>query len=743
MRKIYKLLLTLVMLVAGVGAANAQGETDITTLPWVQKGQNCEKDFNDADGGTVFGTDAGGTNLSYVDVSDYGIIKLYGPAGQRARLFINREEAGDPNGIFFVDLNEEGVATFDCNTVLTQQPKAQYIHLNGVKASAWNTKLNLSSITVSGSAITFPEPDPFVLPDGEVEINTLPWVNEGQACANNLGTKTASPIYGTDAGPAEGKLSYIDATDYSAVKLYGPDGTVRLFINRAEYAEGTFQFFVTIADGVGTLDFSDVYAAQEGATYIHINGVKASSPGAEAQVNHITLVEKQYIEATAAVAAPAGTTDLNGMTGAGDIKWNISYPQVVESETLWGGNIDGDNQSVDITDYDYLHFVVSSASADAHTGLRVFVSTEQSDNNDHRICLYPHPIAEYAEVTNWEEKSWITEPGVYVVKISDYPLLRGIKALQAWAENAGKISVAMAYVSKGAPVAYLPSGLYTLVGEATGSASLEAALNDDDATCYDATGVTGTDVDLTSVANPNALFIAKDADVLANTENVIVNDVCDDLFLTDGFAFKAPADFTAAHVTYKRALAGKTVTVCLPFALNSDQVANIGTFYALSNFDGSTLQFTSVDATEANTPYVVVASSYSLGLDGADVAVPATPASLAASASDVEFIGTMAETTVPASNATYSYYAYNNGEFVKVVNAAATLPAFRGYFKVANGGAGSRALNVSFEDAATGIETLSTVENETKSNTIFDLSGRRVNAAQKGVYIVNGKKVIK
>jgi hypothetical protein len=125
------------------------------------------------------------------------------------------------------------------------------------------------------------------------------------------------------------------------------------------------------------------------------------------------------------------------------------------------------------------------------------------------------------------------------------------------------------------------------------------------------------------------------------------------------------------------------------------------------------------------------------------VAVPATPASLAASASNVEFIGTMAETTVPASDVTYSYYAYNNGEFVRVVDAAATLPAFRGYFKVANGGAGSRALNISFEDAATGIETLSTVENETKSNTIFDLSGRRVNAAQKGVYIVNGKKVIK
>ena len=163
MRKFTKCLMALALLVTGWSGAYAQEEVDVATLPWVNNGQNCTKDFNNENGGTVFGTDAGGTNLSYVDVSAYGIIKLYGTAGQTARLFINRAEAGN-DGIFFVDLDEKGVAVFDCNTVLTKQPTAQYIHLNGVKASAWNTKLNLSQITVSGSAISFPEPpepDPF------------------------------------------------------------------------------------------------------------------------------------------------------------------------------------------------------------------------------------------------------------------------------------------------------------------------------------------------------------------------------------------------------------------------------------------------------------------------------------------------------------------------------------------------------------------------------------------------------
>jgi hypothetical protein len=47
--------------------------------------------------------------------------------------------------------------------------------------------------------------------------------------------------------------------------------------------------------------------------------------------------------------------------------------------------------------------------------------------------------------------------------------------------------------------------------------------------------------------------------------------------------------------------------------------------------------------------------------------------------------------------------------------------------------------NMDIDVVATGI---SSIEADEKANTIFDLSGRRVQKAQKGVYIVNGKKVI-
>lgn len=740
MRKITKLMLTLALLVAGVGVntVKAQGGTK-TPLLLLKGGAINTTDFDvtpinpstlttdNLYAATFTSTNGNPSNTfqyKNLDVKDYdkavvkytieaenGDWQINLPSGSFTALPIGTDQE------YEVDLT--GVDTYGDFTVFSWFHTGKSITISEVylyKAdSSKKLPVDLSTLPATSENTTWEW-------DGETSTGTFAW---SQTSYNS------TELFGSG-----------NYSGYTTLNLVTTTGTADHFRIILKFTNGAGQVTIgPIATGTVSLNLSDYTTVENLA---NVSTIRLS--GANDCTGNITVSDVYfegpdivYIEASEALEAPAGTTDVKNLTGT-NADWanTVVYPKefAVQGQSFGDGNGDKESTHVDIDGYDYICFNVTTAT-DNSAGLRVWIWDDATSSVK---TLYAYPIADY-KTADFEAAVKITGVGTYVAKVSGYKYLKGVKAANDWGAPAAVVS--MAYMCKGNPVEYKSTGLYTLVGEATGSASLEAALNDDDATCYDATGVTGTNVDLTSVANPNALFIAKGADVLANTENVIVNDVCDDLFLTDGFAFKAPADFTAAHVTYKRALAGKTVTVCLPFALNSDQIANIGTFYALSNFDGSTLQFTSVDATEANTPYVVVASSYSLGLDGADVAVPATPASLAASASDVEFIGTMADATVPASDVTYSYYAYNNGEFVKVVDAAATLPAFRGYFKVANGGAGSRALNVSFEDAATGIETLSTVVNETKSNTIFDLSGRRVNAAQKGVYIVNGKKVIK
>jgi hypothetical protein len=279
-----------------------------------------------------------------------------------------------------------------------------------------------------------------------------------------------------------------------------------------------------------------------------------------------------------------------------------------------------------------------------------------------------------------------------------------------------------------------------------------AALADASATCIDATGVTGITNDteagrtLLTSANPNCLFLGTTGNGgLANTQNVITSGDCAQLAISDGYPFCSPVDFTAtAAPTYSRAfVADKTTTVCLPFALTETEAETLGTFYELSSFDGGTIHLSPVAEPEANKAYLVVPTATGLTLSEAGKTIAATPADLGAEITSVEFIGTLASTSIPASDGTNSYFAFNNGSLVKIVTNAATLPAFRGYFKVSTSAisGGARALNISFDEETTGVKTINS--KSFSVNQYFDLQGRRIDNPTKGLYIVNGKKVVK
>ena len=426
----------------------------------------------------------------------------------------------------------------------------------------------------------------------------------------------------------------------------------------------------------------------------------------------VYLTEEEVFE------APTGTTDVNGMIGADSNPWVISYPQNVENETLFGGNIDGDNKSIDISSYSYLHFVVSSVSADAKCGLRVFVS-----NAGTRTTLYPHPIADYADVTDWTEsnKYFITAPGTYVVKISGYPLLRGFKALQGWAGNAGVITVSQMYLSTGdAPVAYTPTGKTYLVGG--------ASLTDETITGFDVTALSGTGRTL-NAANPNALFIAKDG-VLTNTKNVIVDGVCANLELVDGKPFKAPSAFTATAAKFTKTVsAAGYATMVIPFAAN---LATGVKAYNLTGVSGSTITTTDAASIAANKPVLLEAAAGDYEFTATSAAIAATEETSSNGLLNGTFVGTKA--AAGASN-----YVLQNGAaglgFFLVNGTDATVNPFRAYLNTGT----SAPEFLSFDGNTTGIESVKTVE---AKGEFFNLAGQRVAQPTKGLYIVNGKKVV-
>jgi hypothetical protein len=72
-------------------------------------------------------------------------------------------------------------------------------------------------------------------------------------------------------------------------------------------------------------------------------------------------------------------------------------------------------------------------------------------------------------------------------------------------------------------------------------------------------------------------------------------------------------------------------------------------------------------------------------------------------------------------------------------SASATLKAMRGYLTTSDP---SAHISIFIEDTTTGITTvLSSKEFETEN--VYNLHGQKVNKAHKGLYIVNGKKVVR
>lgn len=210
------------------------------------------------------------------------------------------------------------------------------------------------------------------------------------------------------------------------------------------------------------------------------------------------------------------------------------------------------------------------------------------------------------------------------------------------------------------------------------------------------------------------------------------------------------ADAIAAHngervtMNFTRDItAKKWSTICLPFELNSSQQTSVfgaGVEVAkLTESTESTLKFATLsdETMAANTPYAIkVASDFSTATIPNVTLSYATPTP-SVTAGKWTFTGVYTHGNIPAG----SYFFSNN----KLWRAADdtdtnTIKAFRGYF-TNNSGAGAREVDFSVDDELTGIKTVGSgvqdVENE-----YFDLQGRKVAQPTKGLYIVNGKKII-
>lgn len=209
----------------------------------------------------------------------------------------------------------------------------------------------------------------------------------------------------------------------------------------------------------------------------------------------------------------------------------------------------------------------------------------------------------------------------------------------------------------------------------------------------------------------------------------------------------AIAASTGTKVSYDRNFTmNQPCTVCLPFALSAEELANVGKAYTLSAVSGSKATFTPVEAIEAYKPYLLIPSADGKLLeeiaatkDIADVPVEAKTSV----SGGYSFVGTLqAETSVKKDGMEVYGFSASEGKFVHASDKA-SIDAFRAYISVTSTAlstAASRSIDLDF-GGTTGINEIQNVQSSSAAAT-YDVAGKRVGKNYKGVVVSNGKKKI-
>lgn len=209
-----------------------------------------------------------------------------------------------------------------------------------------------------------------------------------------------------------------------------------------------------------------------------------------------------------------------------------------------------------------------------------------------------------------------------------------------------------------------------------------------------------------------------------------------DITLTAAASSTSGVDYLYIVKTGETATLGTNgyTTFASPYAIDLTTANLSGVTAYKAAVEGNTVRFTALNQTvPANTGILLEGSA------GAAVSIPVVATGTEVSGND--FKVNTAGTTFTAETG-YTYYGMikdsNPLTFGTFAPGTVAIPADKAYLQVAN--TSSARLTAVFGDEMTGISTLNS--EVLNNNLYYDLQGRTVAQPTKGMYIVNGKKVI-
>ena len=272
---------------------------------------------------------------------------------------------------------------------------------------------------------------------------------------------------------------------------------------------------------------------------------------------------------------------------------------------------------------------------------------------------------------------------------------------------------------------------------------------------FEYTYTSAATIDVTPTANANEWTFDMPAyDVVVNVEYDTELALSEE---TDNAATLEEWDGYEADVTLTRTLqTGGWNTLALPFNVEAATLAAINAKLAMmsgsmtvkeltsSSFENGTLTLNFGDATsmKAGTPYLVKVTPAAVALATMPfAAAEVSKTAVTVETTAVDFVPTLGLTEVSGDTKEILFISSGN-QLLHPTELLADMKGFRAYFKLKGDAVSASSFSINFGDGeTTGILSIDngqlTIDNE-----IYNLNGQRVAQPAKGVYVVNGKKVI-
>ena len=194
--------------------------------------------------------------------------------------------------------------------------------------------------------------------------------------------------------------------------------------------------------------------------------------------------------------------------------------------------------------------------------------------------------------------------------------------------------------------------------------------------------------------------------------------------------------------------AGLWNTICLPFDVTADQVESVlkatGKVKEFDKEDKATATIFFKPATEmkAGVPYLIKPTEDATVLNFKDVTINNVDEFNRIKGNSYCICGVFGKTKLRTTGA--DLFLNAAGKFVAPAPGKETMKGFRAYFNVPSN-TSAAALNINIDDETTGINNIET--NAAVNGKVYNLNGQYVgnslNGLKKGIYVMNGKKVIK